>query len=251
MNIDMKLVQQGVQQGEKELEAIYAKMAFKDPHKAVLGCAGAAAGVVALAPRGVDAVLLQFCEILMVLSICSHYGVKLSKASVKAFLMAGFAKRCGEAIAIPVLEAANAMVVDPTILPIMYMIKLGVATTVIKNCGNLLIKSFDRTGGESSTAGVLINSMCAIGLSEELSQVSEALNILVSKSPMDDASYMQLLESKIQQATQKADYWDAAIKDYETDINSEGGYVLEAVMSDHWHKALDNLIQKKKEFESK
>lgn len=92
----------------KRLNKIFKKMACKDPKKAIHTTALSSAMIVAALPIGIDAWALRLCECLMLMSIYSHYNIKLSQSAAESLLTAAFAQAVGEAAAYTALEAADA-----------------------------------------------------------------------------------------------------------------------------------------------
>ena len=156
-----------------KLEKIFAKMACKDPRKAIHGTAAAAALVIAALPIGIDAWALRLCEIYMLISIYGHYGIKLSKSVAESLMSAAFMQFVGEAVAITALEAADAAAVATGGLGTgpAYVIKLGVATTLIESVGWATVKYLEG----NKLAGTLIHIAEGIGVAGDIQRVAGAL----------------------------------------------------------------------------
>ncbi len=158
---------------EKKLQKIFDKMACENPEDAIHGTALTAAGVVALLPIGIDAWALRACEIYMLMSIYSHYGVKLTKSTAESLMTAAFAQAVGEAAAYIALESANAAAYATGGLgaPAAYAIKVGIATTLIEAIGWTTVKHIE--GNKLASAAIHIAD--GIGVASDVSRVVGAI----------------------------------------------------------------------------
>lgn len=156
----------------KEIDKIFKSMACEDPKTAIHETAVAAAVVVALLPIGLDAWALRLCEIKMLMSIYSHYGISISQATAESFLTAAFAQAVGEMAAYGMLEAADTYAIATAGLaaPVTYAICTGVATTLIETVGWTTVKYLEG----SKTAEVAVRAMEGIGLATDIGRATGA-----------------------------------------------------------------------------
>lgn len=224
----------------KKMESIYHSMACENPHKAVHATAAAAATIVAICPIGVDAVCLRAAECFMIISIFSHYGVKISTSVAKSIMMSSFAQLVGEGIALTALEAADAAIIlNPAIG---YAIKCGVACTLVETIGFTVIKSLD--GGGSEAAKAFADAMCAVGLGADFKRVGAAVGKLGGIT--DKTEYAAQLDAKIAEAKEKSASWDKALEYVYDDPGCESSGAFENLMKGHWDKRLEKLVEAKK-----
>ena len=225
---------------QKKLEIIFQSMACDNPYEAVHGTAVAAAGIVALLPVGADAWCLRLAELLMLTSIYSHYGVKISTSVAKTIMTSGFAQCIGEGVALAALEAADgAILLNPAIG---YGIKCGVAVSLIEAIGIATIKSLD--GGGSPAAEALVNAMCSVGLGGDLNRVASGISKLGGIPK--DGEYAAKLDAEIAKAQEKSASWGDALQAVYDDPGCESSGAFEILAKDHWDKRLEKLVEAKK-----
>lgn len=158
---------------EKKLQKIFDSMACENPKTAIHGTALAAAGVVALLPIGVDAWALRLCEIFMLISIYSHFGIQISKSVGESLLSAAFMQTVGETAAFAALEAADAATVATGGLgaPAAFGIKFGIAASLIEAVGWATVKYLEG----NKYAEKAVHMAGAIGAAADLGRVGDAL----------------------------------------------------------------------------
>lgn len=223
----------------KKLEAIYDAMACDDPYEAICTTAGAAAAIVAVCPVGIDAWALRMAEVFMLVSIYAHYGVKLSTSMARTVMLSGFAHRIGEGAALAALEAANVAVVANPFLG--YLIKSGIAVTLISIVGLITIKSLD--GSDSPAAKDLVNAMCSIGLGGDLNRAITAVGN-IGGIP-SNTEYAAKLEEKIAKARENTEFGEQSLKNVYEDPCSESSGAYEMLAKKYWDKRLDSLVDAK------
>lgn len=164
---------------EEKIQKIFDKMACSDPKKAIHGTALAAAAVVAYLPIGIDAWALRLCEIYMLISIYSHYGIKVSKSVAESLLSAAFMQAAGETAAYIALESANAALIATGGIsaPVIYSIKLGIAAGLIEGVGWTTVKYLEG----NKMAEKVIHSVDAIGAMADAQRVVGAVGDIVSR----------------------------------------------------------------------
>ena len=214
---------------KKKLQKAMSFIACENPYNAVKTAAGSAAVIVAALPPVADTWALRMAEVLMVMSIFGHYGVKADEATVKALLLSGFAQAIGRAAAYAALEAADAAILANPALG--YAIKVGIATSLISAVGISVIKMME--GSES--AKVVTEIMCEISLGADLIQATDALAGIGAPT----------LDAQIAKAEEKTAYWQKAIDHYLESPDSEGGFVGEALLKNFWENRRTNLLRKK------
>lgn len=165
MNTDTKK-----EKAKKEIEKIFKKMACKDPKKEIHKTALKAAFIVAGLPMGVDAWALRLCEIYMLMSIYSYYGISISQATAESFLTAAFAQAVGEALAYSSLEAADAaaLLTGGSTLAICFAIAAG----LIEAIGWTTIKYIEGNGIAKAT----LRAMEGIGFASDIGRVVNVVN---------------------------------------------------------------------------
>ncbi len=204
-------------------------IACENPYNAVKLAAASAAVIVAKLPPIADAKALRAAEILMMMSIFGHYGVKVSEASVRAFALSAFAKEAGSTAAYALLGAADALIIANP--PVGYAIKLGVATSVITAVGISVIKAMEGSIG----AKVATEIMSTFGMTADLLQITDVIE-RIGASPLD---------ARIAKAQEKTAYWQKAIDEYIEMPDAEGGFIGEALMRNFWAKRQAKLLMKK------
>lgn len=84
----------------------------------------------------------------MIIAIGKVYGQKLTKAAASGILASGFAQMVGEKIAIGLLEMSNATG------PLAFVIKSGVAVSLIEMVGMCAIDFFEELAEKENGYGV-------------------------------------------------------------------------------------------------
>lgn len=155
---------------EDKLQKIFDNMACENPEKAIHGTATAAAGIIALLPIGVDAWALRLSEVLMLISIYSHYGVKLSKSAAESMMSAAFMQAVGEVAAITALEAADAAAISTGGLGALpaYGIKVGIAVSLIETVGWTTVKYLEG----NKIAEKAIHIADSIGVAADIARIT-------------------------------------------------------------------------------
>lgn len=155
---------------EEKLQKLFDKMACENPKNAIHGTATAAAGIIALLPIGVDAWALRLSEFLMLTSIYSHYGIKLSKSAAESLMSAAFMQAAGEAAALTALAAADAAAISTGGLGALpaYGIKVGIAVTLIETVGWTTIKYLEG----NKVAEKAIHIADGIGVAADLARIT-------------------------------------------------------------------------------
>lgn len=164
---------------EKKLQKIFDNMACENPKHAIHGTAAAAAGIVALLPIGIDAWALRLCEIFMLISIYSHYGIKISKSVAESLMSAAFMQAVGELAAYAALEAADTATIATAGLgaPAAFGIKFGVASTLIEAVGWATVKYLEG----NKLAEIAIHAADGIGVAADIGRVTSTLSSIGSE----------------------------------------------------------------------
>ncbi len=164
---------------EKKLQKIFDKMACENPKNAIHGTAAAAAGIVALLPIGIDAWALRLCEIFMLISIYSHYGIKISKSVAESLMSAAFMQAVGEMAAYAALESADAAAIATAGLgaPAAFGIKFGIASTLIEAVGWATVKYLEG----NKIAEIAIHVADGIGAAADIGRVTGTLSSMGSE----------------------------------------------------------------------
>ena len=229
-----------INRAKKFLRDLCSNMACDNPFEAVHITAAVSALVVMFVPIGADAVILRFCEQLMLISIYSHYNIKLSEAAAHAVLTSGFAKAAGEPLAMAILEGSHAAVIISPIAT--WAVKFCVAASLIEFIGICTIRSLDGHGGPGA-AGVLLQAMRSMGFSGDLSRASQVIRGIGGIT--DEAIFEKTVDASIGKASEKIKYWAEAIDAYYDNINADSGYPFAAIMHDYWVKMREKLLKMK------
>ena len=158
---------------EKKLQKIFDKMACENPKNAIHGTAAAAAGIVALLPIGVDAWALRLCEIFMLISIYSHFGIKISKSVAESLMSAAFMQAVGETAAYIALESADTAAIATGGLgaPAAFAIKFGIASGLIEAVGWTTVKYLEG----NKLAEIAIHVADGVGVTADIGRVTGTL----------------------------------------------------------------------------
>ena len=225
---------------QKKLEAIFQSMACDNPYEAVCVTAASAAAIVAALPPFLDTWALRLAEVLMLVSIYSHYGVKISTSVARTIMTSGFAQTVGSEVALVALEAADAAIVLNPLIG--YGIKVSIAVGIISAIGLATIKSLD--GGGSPAAEALVNAMCSVGLGGDLNRVASGISKLGGIPK--DGEYAAKLDAEIAKAQEKSASWGDALQAVYDDPGCESSGAFEMLAKDHWDKRLEKLVEAKK-----